>query len=518
MAQVINTNSLSLMAQNNLNKSQTSLGTAIQRLSSGLRINSAKDDAAGLAIANRFTSSIRGLTQASRNANDGISLAQTTEGALEEVTENLQRIRELTVQAKNGTNSSDDRASIKKEISERLNEITRIAESTKFNGVNVLDGSKSELNIQIGDKGGDTIAIELKEMTLEGLKIDGFESQYNQLQSLFNAPKADAPTVNSKGNINPVTGAAGSFGGTSSGTTWTPNGTTELTTLSPLLQSKEPSFTGTNDIEMSTVGTPGSPDFKIYARHKTSNEVFEVTGLQFKDGTAPAVEVDGAASQSTIQLKKLSAVDASIIKDGVTTTLDPAQMNLVSYGTELPDSLSGSKVKVDPFSIGKELFGDDDKASNTIIFKDTSSGGGDKTYAVTHKDGKYEVKEFEFQNGKAVDTGNALDVQDENVFGRAVLAAASGAADPLIETLDGALGDVTDFQADLGAKQNRLSSIIANLNTTVINTTEARSRILDADFSNEVSAMSRANILQQAGVSVLAQANQVPQNVLSLLR
>ncbi|MEQ4869484.1 flagellin FliC, partial [Escherichia coli] len=130
MAQVINTNALSLMAQNNLNKSQTSLGTAIQRLSSGLRINSAKDDAAGMAISNRFTSSIRGLTQAARNANDGISLAQTTEGALEEVTENLQRIRELTVQAKNGTNSSDDRDSIKKEISARLDEIKRISETT----------------------------------------------------------------------------------------------------------------------------------------------------------------------------------------------------------------------------------------------------------------------------------------------------------------------------------------------------------------------------------------------------
>ena len=135
MAQVINTNALSLMAQNNLNKSQNSLGTAIERLSSGLRINSAKDDAAGMAISNRFTSSVRGLSQATRNANDGISLAQTTEGALEEVNENLQRIRELTVQAKNGTNSKEDRESIKKEITARLDEIGRIAESTNFNGV-----------------------------------------------------------------------------------------------------------------------------------------------------------------------------------------------------------------------------------------------------------------------------------------------------------------------------------------------------------------------------------------------
>lgn len=166
MAQVINTNSLSLMAQNNLNKSQSSLGTAIERLSSGLRINSAKDDAAGQAISNRFTANIKGLTQASRNANDGISLAQTTEGALNEVNDNLQNIRRLTVQAQNGSNSSSDLQSIQDEITQRLAEINRISEQTDFNGVKVLSGEQNKLTIQVGANDGETIDIDLKKLML----------------------------------------------------------------------------------------------------------------------------------------------------------------------------------------------------------------------------------------------------------------------------------------------------------------------------------------------------------------
>lgn len=163
MAQVINTNALSLMAQNNLNKSQTSLGTAIQRLSSGMRINSAKDDAAGLAISNRFTSSIRGMTQAARNANDGISLVQTAEGNLNEINTNLQRIRELSVQAATDTNGSSDLTSINTEITQRLAEIDRIAGAANFNGKKLLDGSVSTaLKIQVGagTSSNDTISID----------------------------------------------------------------------------------------------------------------------------------------------------------------------------------------------------------------------------------------------------------------------------------------------------------------------------------------------------------------------
>src|SRR5262245_14669910 len=174
MSQVINTNSLSLLTQNNLNKSQSALNTAIERLSSGMRINSAKDDAAGQAIANRFTSNIKGLTQASRNANDGISIAQTTEGALTEVNNNLQRVRELSVQAANGTNSQSDLDSIQAEIGQRLDEINRVSEQTQFNGVKVLSADAGKLTVQVGANDGQTIDIDLQEISAKTLGLDGF--------------------------------------------------------------------------------------------------------------------------------------------------------------------------------------------------------------------------------------------------------------------------------------------------------------------------------------------------------
>lgn len=173
MAQVINTNSLSLLTQNNLNKSQSTLSSAIERLSSGLRINSAKDDAAGQAIANRFTSNIKGLTQASRNANDGISIAQTTEGALNEINNNLQRVRELSVQATNGTNSGSDLKSIQDEIQQRLEEIDRVSNQTQFNGVKVLS-QDNQMKIQVGANDGETITIDLQKIDVKSLGLDGF--------------------------------------------------------------------------------------------------------------------------------------------------------------------------------------------------------------------------------------------------------------------------------------------------------------------------------------------------------
>lgn len=280
---VINSNILSLVAQGNLRESQNSLSTAIERLSSGLRINNAKDDAAGLAIANRFTSQIRGLTQASRNANDGISLAQTAEGSLDEINNNLQRIRELAVQAYNGTNSATDLTSINDEIKARLNEIERVADQTEFNGINILNvsGAAGDITIQVGADDNETI------------------------------------TINA------------------------------------------------NDAQLT---------------------------------------------------------------------------NLLSGATSI------------------------------------TSGGG-----------------LTLSGGTAVVSGALAEI------------------DTAIQNVDG-------MRSDLGAIQNRFESAISNLNNTITNLSASRSRIQDADYAVEVSNMTRAQILQQAGTSVLAQANQVPQTVLSLLR
>ncbi|MXP52292.1 flagellin FliC [Pantoea sp. Seng] len=298
MMAVINTNISSLITQNNLNKSQSQLSTAIERLSSGLRINSAKDDAAGQAIANRMTAQVKGLTQASRNANDGISLAQTTEGALNEINTNLQRIRELTVQANNGTNSGDDLVSINNEIVDRVKEINRVSAQTSFNGIKVLTSGQT-LNIQVGAKDNETIGISLK--------------------------KIDSSTL----------------------------------------------FAG-------------------------------VSGLSGISETSTGAATGGI---------------------------------LASYTA--------------------------------------ASGATAATATVT-----------------------------------------SG----LLASIDKAISDVDSLRSSLGASQNRFESTVNNLNSTVTNITAAKSRIEDADYATEVSNMSRAQILQQAGTSVLSKSNQTPQNVLSLLQ
>ncbi|EOA4680088.1 flagellin FliC, partial [Shigella sonnei] len=208
MAQVINTNSLSLLTQNNLNKSQSSLSSAIERLSSGLRINSAKDDAAGQAIANRFTANIKGLTQASRNANDGISVAQTTEGALSEINNNLQRIRELSVQATNGTNSDSDLNSIQDEITQRLSEIDRVSNQTQFNGVKVL-ASDQTMKIQVGANDGETIEIALDKIDAKTLGLDNFSV------ALGKVPMSSAVALKSEAapDLTKVNATDGSVGG-----------------------------------------------------------------------------------------------------------------------------------------------------------------------------------------------------------------------------------------------------------------------------------------------------------------
>ena len=306
---VINTNTLSLMTQNNLSKSQSSLGTAIERLSSGLRINSAKDDAAGQAIANRFTSNINGLTVAARNANDGISLAQTAEGALGEINNNLQRIRDLTVQAQNGSNSASDIDSIQSEVNQRLAEINRVTTDTDFNGIKVLNNTASKnFDFQVGAKDGEKISI----------------------------------TMN-----------------------------------------------------VSTFSATGGYD--MYA------------------------------------------------KDSIDTTVAGSNVNGEARA-----------VKADGFDVRKV-------ATTPHSATDTATWGA-------------------------------------------------------LETVDAAIKAVDTQRSSLGASQNRFESTITNLNNTTNNLSAARSRIQDSDYATEVSNMSRAQILQQAGSSVLAQANQVPQTMLSLLR
>lgn len=404
MAQVINTNSLSLMAQNNLNKSQSSLGTAIERLSSGLRINSAKDDAAGQAISNRFTANIKGLTQASRNANDGISLAQTTEGALNEVNDNLQNIRRLTVQAQNGSNSSSDLQSIQDEISQRLSEINRISEQTDFNGVKVLS-SDQKLTIQVGANDNETIDIELKDINAKTLGLETFSV----------AGGVDKAKIG---------GAV-----------------TEVSTG--------------KSIAIDTNGKKaGADDPAKYVKDDASGDIY-------------AADTKGDFYKATIGA------------DGKVTAIDTTAAGATLKGT-LSTAASVS-------SIQEKVAVSGDKA-DTDNLKSYDNG---KSYIIEDA-GKYFKAEV---------------AKDGKVTRGAELSSEPKTADPLA-TLDKALSQVDSLRSSLGAVQNRFDSVINNLNSTVNNLSASQSRIQDADYATEVSNMSRANILQQAGTSVLAQANQ----------
>ncbi len=382
---VINTNITAMIGQQNLGKSQSALQTSMERLSSGLRINSAADDAAGQAIANRMTAQTTGLGQAQRNANDGISVAQTAEGALNQVNDNLQRIRELTVQAQNDTNSPEDLNSIQDEITQRLGEIDRISEETNFNGVKVL-ADDQEFSIQVGANDGEQITMNLKEINAETLGLDDF----NVNTRLAEVP-ADGDSIEVDGQ---------SYNITASGAGATGADSTDI------------------DADEISEGT--------------------VTGTPVASGTnSLVVDDDGNAFVKNVS--------------GATTSYYEAELT-VSDGTA---GLSATA-----------------------------------TYTVA-------------ADAKAVSgvTDDATQVATEN---------------PLA-ALDSALSDVDSLRSEMGAMQNRFDSAITNLSTTETNLSAARSRIEDADYAVEVSNMTRAQILQQAGTSVLAQANQVPQSVLSLL-
>jgi len=498
MAAVINTNYLSLVAQNNLNKSQSALGTAIERLSSGLRINSAKDDAAGLAIANRFTANVRGLTQAARNSNDGISLAQTTEGATSEISVHLQRIRELTVQSQNGTYSPDDLASLQAEIDQRLADIDRISQQTDFNGVKVLSQNQS-LTIQVGARDGETITIDLSEISAETLGLGTF-------------------------SVTGTTSAANL------------EGATALTELAPpTLDVSELTFSDANTAAAYSVAA--STEAGVYYVVDADDNVYSAT----YDAVRQTFVFDTSDGTVNVDVADLT-VDPTYVYDGSTaielsTLADPVNEAAVDkevYGdtegnlfVKVGDNYYDATVGADgvlSYDSATASFSEDDIDAD-------SSFGGPLTEVATGESGVAisltgvtltNPELLQGKDGKYILRGQNAD--GETVYHSATVDQDTGAVtqgdlltlDPLAK-LDAALNKLDTMRSDLGAIQNRLESTVSNLNNVVNNLSASRSRIEDADYAVEVSNMTRAQILQQAGTSVLAQSNQVPQTVLSLL-
>lgn len=476
MALTINTNVMSLNAQRNLTTSGTQLATSLQRLSSGLRINSSKDDAAGLAISDRMTSQINGLNQAVRNANDGISLAQTTEGALQEVTNNLQRIRELAVQAANATNSSSDLEALNQEVEQRIAEIDRIATQTSFNNRKVLDGSFGSATFQVGANVGETIGV--------ALSTNMKSNAIGQLSSV---------TGNVDLNTLFTTGATeGSWtGGTVADFDYTGGGDLNFSVdgNAVAIATDVTDIAGLVAVVQADLDT--SAGAGVYTVSNTGNAL-----------VIEAVAVGGAAP--------VIAGGASIIGAGTGTPGNPGTPQAytlgafsVAVGDATAVDLAGSYATSDDLVAAlNNLSGVHASVDATTGFLTISSGdvvditAGAGATALGTATGPQAL-------AGSLDSVNVLDAD---------------AANDAIMRVDAALTSVSELRGSLGAIQNRFQSTINSLQTVSENLSASRSRILDTDYAAETASLTRAQILQQAGTAMVAQANQAPQNVLSLLQ
>ena len=496
MALVINTNVMSLNAQRNLSTSGSQLATSLQRLSSGLRINSAKDDAAGLAISDRMTTQISGLNQAARNANDGISLAQTTEGALQEVTNNLQRIRELAVQSANATNSSSDRNALDQEVQQRIAEIDRIASQTSFNGRKVLDGSFGGATFQVGANVGETISLALTS-SVKATAIGQVATNTGtvDLSTLFQtgATAATAGTSTAAGAFTTaVAGAAGeTFSIVVDGVTafsFTSGAAADDVTAAEIDLGITANTTALNAAGITVVGTAAGNDLQFERADGTDFDIVVTNG---NTGTAGGFASLAAGTTSVTSGTPAVAgtpaaytVGAFSIQVGTGTAVDVAgnYANAQALADGINSNVAGVYASID--------------STNHLVLSSgealTVSGAG------------------------ATATGSAsaalagsLDTQD-------VLSVVG--ANSAIQSVDAALTSVSTLRSTLGAIQNRFQSTINSLQAVSENLAASRSRILDTDFAAETAALTRAQILQQAGTAMVAQANSVPQNVLSLLR
>jgi flagellin len=471
MASMINTNLNSLTAQRNASKTQNELSTAISRLSSGLRINSAKDDAAGLAISERFTTQVRGLNQAARNANDGISLAQTAEGALGSIGSNLQRMRELAVQSANATNSASDRAALQQEVSQLAAEIDRVSVQTQFNGINLLDGSFSAQQFQVGANAGQTIAISsiASARTSSLGSFQGYTLTNQSIGTASDTAAAQSVTVGgvttSLGTIaNDAKALAAAINGSGvSGLSATANATTVAAGVS----GTAPTAAGTSTVDINglTISIAGTTDL-------TTNRANAVAAINAQSSVTGVVASDTGAGVSLAAADGRNITVANFAAGGATGAA------LASYGLAAAGTTGGTV---------------------NLTYKAPAGTTGSMTFTGAFNPGAQAIA----ATGASV---ASLDIS--TVAG----------ANTALSAIDSALASISSSRASLGAIQNRFQSTIENLQTSAENQSAARSRILDADFAAETAALSRAQVLQQAGTAMVAQANQLPQQVLSLLR
>jgi flagellin len=488
MTSSINSNINSLTAQRNLSQSQNSLSTSMTRLSSGLRINSAKDDAAGLNISERMTSQIRGLTQAARNANDGISLAQTAEGALGAAGTILQRVRELAVQSSNATNSASDRTAMNAEVGQLTAELDRIAKSTEFNGQKLLDGSFGSATFQVGANANQTIT---------ATSANFSTTKYGNFRVGSSAVAATGDLV--AGSATNAVASAGAAVSRVVGTNFVLNGASGSATITYGAGSSAKNAAALVNAQASVTGVTASARTEVDLTALAVSSSFSLnvtsdntTAVAISFTTGAALNADGLAAGITA------------FNDKASTTGVTAKLNTAGTGITLTNATGANITILGNAGSAAATFGTSVVAASQATATGQLTLDSDKSFGIT--------------GATATDFINAATASGQLQAVSFLDVSTVAASNRTLSIVDGALSAVNGQRASYGALQSRFDTTISNLRTTSDNLSASRSRIQDADFAAETANLSRAQILQQAGTAMVAQANQLPQGVLALLR
>ncbi|KTS92002.1 flagellin N-terminal helical domain-containing protein [Pseudomonas parafulva] len=568
MALTVNTNITSLGVQKNLNRASEALGTSMSRLSSGLKINSAKDDAAGLQIANRLTSQIKGLSVAMKNANDGISIAQTAEGAMQESTSILQRMRELSLQSANGSNSDDDRTSLQQEFTALTGELTRIANTTTFGGRNILDGSFQNVGFQIGSSANETISFGMTDISATGLK------------GSFSEAKTDGAATDLSAVVTGAVAPAGATTYSAAAVTFTPPATGETVELTINGAATPISITETDDTD-SVIGkinaaNTGANATGVSATKDANGDIVMSSSATFtataSNATTPA-NLSGFAATATVTPTTgftsdisfningttigatagqdmddvLTAINAETANTGVAATLKDGRLTLTSTDGKAINLTNGTgaagqgalaKVGLSAGTTEAKLVADTsislngtevkfkkgDTLDSIITSINTASTGVTASKNADNTLNLFSAKNITIADGSqgtglaalGLTAGSTTAItQEATVSSLSITTAAD--SQKSIQALDAAIAQIDSQRAQLGAVQNRFDSTVANLNSISENSTAARSRVQDADFASETAELTKQQTLQQASTAILSQANQLPSSVLKLL-
>jgi flagellin len=510
MASTINTNINSLTAQRNLSVNQMSLSTSMQRLSSGLRINSAKDDAAGLAISDRMTSQIRGLSQAARNANDGISLAQTAEGALGEIANNLQRIRELAVQSANSTNTATDRASLDLEVQQRIAEIDRVSSQTSFNGQKILDGSFGTATFQVGADVGQTISVDLASSmrtTNIGRRadyVDGTNAFANTKAVGAQGAGVGSAAAAATGTVTATALAAGDLKIAVGNAAAVDVGAALSVTAA---QTTAGQTAGSAYNVARTINAAGIGGVTAEANTSVTAAWTTTTGADTYTINGVAIAVGSGATFTDF----VNTINQNSGATGVQATYTNGKMTLTAADGR---DISLAKTTGGTGGLGTATGATENNTANSIQTFDVAG-----TYVSVGTVRLSSNDRITISGATATKAGYAAGTLS---LGASALSSSSVTsvtnANSAINAVDASLSTVSNLRSTFGAIQNRFDSVIANLGSSVENLSASRSRIQDADFATETANLSRSQILQQAGTAMVAQANQLPQGVLALLR